>query len=170
MDYYPNAQAVVQFCAETLPLLRARRPGLRFFIVGADPSRAVRRLARLPGVVVTGAVPDVRPFVQRAVATVVPLRIARGTQNKILESLAMGVPVVASPLAAAGVNAGPGEHLLTAERPEDYCAAILRLIDDPPLRERYARAGRERMLTHHDWRASLDGLRDQLRQRLPGFR
>lgn len=164
MDYYPNAQAVTQFCAETLPRLRRERPALRFFIVGASPSRAVRRLARLPGVVVTGAVPDVRPYVQCAVAAVAPLTIARGTQNKILESMAMGVPVVASPLAAAGVDAIPGEHLLTAARPDDYCAAIVRLIDEPTWRERYARAGRARMLTHHDWRASLDGLRDQLRE------
>jgi sugar transferase (PEP-CTERM/EpsH1 system associated) len=169
MDYYPNVQAVTQFCAQTLPLLRAKRPDLRFFIVGANPSRAVRRLARLPGVAVTGAVPDVRPYVQRAVATVAPLAIARGTQNKILESMAMGVPVVASALAAAGVDAVPGEHLLVAEGPEDSCAAILRLADDQALRDHYARAGRARVRSHHDWRTSLDGLSHQLREHVHGL-
>ncbi len=107
MDYFPNQQAVTKFCAEVLPELQRRRPGTRFEVVGADPSAEIRELGRLPGVTVTGSVPDVRPYVTRAALTIAPLEIARGTQNKILESMAMGVPVVCSRQAVGGVDAVP---------------------------------------------------------------
>lgn len=158
MDYYPNQQAMFEFCQHVLPRLRARRPALRLLIVGANPSRAVGRLGRLPGVTVTGSVPDVRPYVRQAALTVAPLTIARGTQNKILESLAMGTPVVASTLAAGGVDAVPGEHFLTASTPQDYIEAILELLDKPERRQQFARAGRERMLSHHNWASSMQKL------------
>ena len=105
MDYYPNQQCMFQFCRDTLPVLRQRRPALKLMIVGADPSPQMRRLGEIEGVTVTGSVPDVRPFVRRAALTIAPLTIARGTQNKVLESMAMGVPVVASRAAAGGVDA-----------------------------------------------------------------
>lgn len=159
MDYYPNQQAMLEFCATVLPILRSRRPGVRLKIVGAEPSRAILAL-RATDVEVTGSVPDVRPHVRQAALTVAPLRIARGTQNKILESLAMGVPVIASSLAAAGVDAIPEEHLLTADTPELWCDRILALLDDPALRARLAHAGRERMLSHHSWVASMRRLDD----------
>jgi sugar transferase (PEP-CTERM/EpsH1 system associated) len=155
MDYYPNKQAMFFFCAHVLPLLRALRPEIKLLIVGADPSRAVSRLGRLPGVTVTGSVPDVRPFVHQSALTVAPLKIARGTQNKILESMAMGVPVVASDEASRGVDAVPGEHLLTASSPEGYRDAILSLMENPPLRARFSHAGRERVLARHSWWSSL---------------
>lgn len=151
MDYFPNQECVLRFCDETLPRLRRRRPALEFHIIGAAPGRAVRRLARRAGVVVTGTVADVRPHVRRAALSVAPLRIARGTQNKILESLAMGVPVVCSPLAACGVDAVPGEHLLTAADGAESAAVILSLLDDAGERRRLAEAGRARMLSHHGW-------------------
>lgn len=155
MGYYPNQEAVIWFCDHVLPALRVRRPALRFCIVGAEPSRAVRRLAERPGVRVTGTVPDVRPYARRAALSVAPLQIARGTQNKILESLAMGVPVVASPLAARGTAARPGEDLLTASDPKTFAAAILRLLDDPAERRRLGEAGRALVRARHDWAASM---------------
>jgi sugar transferase (PEP-CTERM/EpsH1 system associated) len=164
MDYYPNQEAMLRFCRETLPLLRVHRRGIRLDIVGAEPSAAIRRLAELPGVRVTGSVPDVRPHVQRAALTIAPLAIARGTQNKILESLALGVPVVTSGCAAGGVDAVPGEHLLVADTPDETRDAILSLLENPALRERFAHAGRERVLSNHSWAHSLrifDGLIQQ---------
>lgn len=155
MDYYPNQQAVVEFCRSVLPRLQAQRPALRFEIVGADPPRFIRELARLPGATVTGSVPDVRQYVTRAALTVAPLAIARGTQNKILESMAMGVPVVCSVEASHGVDAIAGEHLLTASSSAEYVGAIGRILDSPGLREQLAHAGRERMLTHHAWDSSM---------------
>ncbi len=155
MDYYPNQECMFDFCANTLPRLRNRYADLKLLIVGADPSPAVRKLADLPGVVVTGSVPDVRPYVRNSALMVAPLNIARGTQNKILEAMAMGVPVVTSAIAAGGVDAVPGEHLLVARTPADYEAAIGAILDDPAERARLARAGRERMCSHHDWEHSM---------------
>jgi sugar transferase (PEP-CTERM/EpsH1 system associated) len=161
MDYYPNQECMAEFCAKVMPLLRARRPATTLAIVGADPSPAMRELGKLPGVTVTGSVPDVRPYLHEAALMVAPLNIARGTQNKILEGMAAGVPVIASRVAAGGVDASAPEHLLTATTPDEYVAAILRVLDDPAERTRLARAGRGRMLSHHAWAQSmrrLDGI------------
>jgi hypothetical protein len=161
MDYYPNQQCMFDFCAQVLPRLRAQRPMVKLQIVGADPSSAVRKLAELPGVTVTGSVPDVRPYVTAAALTVAPLRIARGTQNKILEAMAMGVPVVCTHVAAGGVDAVIDEHLVAATGADETCAAILRVLADSAERDRLARAGRARVLSHHAWPSSmrrLDGI------------
>ena len=178
MDYFPNQQCMADFCADVLPLLKSRRPSVKLQIVGAEPSAAVRRLGTIEGVTVTGSVPDVRPYLARAALAVAPLRIARGTQNKILEAMAMGVPVVASRLAAGGVDAIPGQHLLTADSPQEQCDAILRLLAQPAERTRLSQAGRERMLSNHAWPSSmqrLDGMIDRClasfspRSRLPAL-
>jgi sugar transferase (PEP-CTERM/EpsH1 system associated) len=158
MDYYPNQECMFDFCANTLPRLRNRYADLKLVIVGADPSPAVRRLADLPGVAVTGSVPDVRPYVRASALMVAPLNIARGTQNKILEAMAMGVPVVTSAIAAGGVDAIAGEHLLVADTPGDYVEAIASILDDQAERARLARSGRERMLSHHNWDRSMQRL------------
>lgn len=170
MDYYPNQECMFDFCERTWPLLRTRRPGMKLLIVGADPSPAVRKLSELPGVTVTGSVPDVRPYVLRSTAMVAPLNIARGTQNKILEAMAMGVPVVSSKVAAAGVDAVAGEHLLVADTPQAYAEAILRIVDDPAERERLACAGRQRMLSHHAWPHSMERLDAIVERALARFR
>ncbi len=155
MDYYPNQECMFDFCRNTLPLIQAQRPGSKLLIVGADPSPAVLKLAKLPGVTVTGSVKDVRPYVLRSAVMVAPLNIARGTQNKILEAMAMGVPVVTSRVAAGGVDAEDEIHFLVGDGPQDYAKACLRLMQDPAERARFAVAGRERMLINHDWNASM---------------
>lgn len=168
MDYYPNQQAMRYFCAEVLPILRSRRPKTRLTIVGAEPSREILKLADRPGVTVTGTVPDVRDYVRRAAVTVAPLIIARGTQNKILESMSMGVPVVSSRTAARGVDAVAGEHLLTADSPLEYADAITRLLDDRQERARLAEAGRMRVLTNHSWPTSMRKL-DEIVSGVTGY-
>jgi sugar transferase (PEP-CTERM/EpsH1 system associated) len=155
MDYYPNEQCMLDFCANVFPRLRLRRPNLRLSIVGADPVPSVRKLAELPGITVTGSVPDVRPYVRRSAAMVAPLNIARGTQNKILEAMAMGVPVVTSSAAAGGVDAVQQEHFLVAGDYAEQCAALLRVLEDAQERRRLALAGRARVLSHHAWPASM---------------
>ncbi len=158
MDYYPNQLAVWNFCRGVLPRLQRRHPTLRFEVIGASPPRSIRDLARLPGVTVTGSVCDVRPYVARAALTVAPLTIARGTQNKVLESMAMGVPVVCSPIVSKGVDAVPGEHLLCASSFEEYVAQIERVLRSPSLRRELALAGRNRVLTHHSWTGAMGRL------------
>jgi sugar transferase (PEP-CTERM/EpsH1 system associated) len=158
MDYFPNQQCMLDFCEHVLPRIKASRPTVKLAIVGADPSPAIRRLSQIEGVTVTGSVPDVRPHVTRAALTVAPLRIARGTQNKILEAMAMAVPVVCSRLAADGVDAEPGRHLLTAGTPAELSDAIVGVLSDPALRGRLADAGRARVLSNHAWPNSMKRL------------
>lgn len=161
MDYYPNQECMARFCEQIWPLLRARRPNMKLLIVGADPTPEMRKLGDIPGVTVTGSVPDVRPFIRSSALMVAPLNIARGTQNKILEAMAMGVPVVTSTIAAGGVDAESVKHFLVADTPEEYAQAILRIVENPEERERLASAGRQRMLSHHAWPHSMARL-DQI--------
>jgi sugar transferase (PEP-CTERM/EpsH1 system associated) len=158
MDYYPNQECMTRFCAEVLPAIRTRKPNAKLLIVGADPSPEMRALGSLPGVTVTGSVPDVRPYLHRSALMVAPLNIARGTQNKILEAMAAGVPVVTSRIAAGGVDAEGDRHFLVAESSADYVDAVLRILDSKPERERLATAGRARMLSHHRWDRSMQRL------------
>ena len=158
MDYYPNQECMSRFCKQTWPLLKAKRPAMKLLIVGADPTPEMRALGDLPGITITGSVPDVRPFIRGAALMVAPLAIARGTQNKILEAMAMGVPVVTSSVAAGGVDAVAGEHLLVADTPDGIAAAILRIIENPAERARLAEGGRARMLTNHGWAGSMKRL------------
>jgi sugar transferase (PEP-CTERM/EpsH1 system associated) len=155
MDYFPNQQAVLGFCRDVLPRIRQRRPALRLLIVGADPPAHIRALGEIAGVTVTGSVPDVRPHVRSAAMTIAPLQIARGTQNKILESMALGVPVVCSPQASGGVDAVPGEHLLVAATAEEWTARVCGLLEDPATRNALGAAARARVLSHHSWAASM---------------
>ncbi len=170
MDYYPNQECMRRFCDDVWPMLQARRPALKLVIVGADPSASIRKLGERPGVTVTGSVVDVRPLVRRSVAMVAPLAIARGTQNKILEAMAMGVPVITSRIAAGGVDAEPGEHLLTADTAGEQVEAILRLVGSPAERRRLSLAGRQRVLGHHGWPQSMRRLDGIVERCVDGFK
>ncbi|HKE93845.1 MAG TPA: TIGR03087 family PEP-CTERM/XrtA system glycosyltransferase, partial [Povalibacter sp.] len=170
MDYYPNQQAVLGFCRDVLPRLQQWRPEVRFSVIGASPSPEIQRLGRLPGVTITGTVADVRPYVTQAALTVAPLEIARGTQNKILESMAMGVPVVCSPQASGGVDAVPGEHILEAATPEDYVRCIRQLLESRDARHRFSAAGRARVLSNHTWPNSMRQLDELLIRAMDHFR
>ena len=169
MDYYPNHECMLRFCKEVLPRVQAQRPTAKLFIVGADPTAAIRKLGELPNVTVTGSVPDVRPFVRRSAVMVAPLSIARGTQNKILEAMAMGVPVVTSSLAAAGVDVVKGEHLLVADDPANCAQALLKLMQDRGERQRLSEAGRARVMSHHHWPTSMRRLEAILNQAMVSY-
>ncbi len=162
MDYRPNVEAVESFVRQTLPTIRTVRPDARFAIVGRNPTKAVEALATLPGVIVTGGVPDVRGWLAAADVVVAPLRIARGIQNKVLEAMAMGRPVVASPQAAEGIDAQDEAHLLVAANPAEEAVKILRLLDDPACAMRLGMAARDRMQQRYRWSATLAGMADLL--------
>jgi sugar transferase (PEP-CTERM/EpsH1 system associated) len=129
MDYWPNADAALWFAQDIMPVLRRARPDVQFWVVGANPGAEVQALALLPGVHVTGRVEDVRPYVAHATAIVCPLRIARGIQNKVLEGMAMGKPVIASPAAFEGVRAEAGLALLVADGVADFAEKIAEVLD-----------------------------------------
>jgi sugar transferase (PEP-CTERM/EpsH1 system associated) len=128
MDYWPNSDAAVWFAREILPIVRRNRIA-KFAVVGANPGPDVRRLADLPGVVVTGRVADVRPYLAHAAVVVAPLRIARGVQNKVLEGMAMARPVVASSEAFLGIRAQPGRDLLVASGADAIARCVAEVLD-----------------------------------------
>jgi len=129
MDYWPNVDAVLWFATTVFPLIQRTWADVQFFIVGARPTAEVVRLGELAGVTVTGTVPDVRPYIAHASAVVAPLKIARGIQNKVLEGMAMGRTVIASPNAAEGIDAEPERDFVVASTPADYLAAARRVFE-----------------------------------------
>lgn len=160
MDYWPNIDAVTWFAHDVLPRLRSAWPTARLHIVGRNPSHAVRALAS-DAIEVTGTVADVRPYLQHAAVVVAPLRVARGIQNKILEAMAMGRPVVASTACAEAIGATPGVELLTAADAEEFVRKIDLLLSDPVRAAAMGTAGRQRVLHDYSWESHL-GLIDRL--------
>lgn len=162
MDYHPNVDGVTHFVADIWPRIRAVEPSAEFLIVGRHPPAHVRRLATVPGVRVTGEVADVRPYLLVADAAVVPLRLARGIQNKVLEAMACACPVVATSEVAAGLGAGAEEHLLVATSPAELASAVVRVLRDAPLRRRLGAAGRGYVERQHQWAPNAARLADLL--------
>ena len=155
MDYFPNIDAVTYFARQVLPAIRQALPHVEFRIIGSNPTKRVRALATEAGITVTGYVKDVRPFLQDVAVGVVPVRIGRGTQNKMLESMAMGIPTVASGTAAKGIQAVSGKHFLMAETPHDFAQKVIELLQSPGLRAKLAAAARTQVEGTHNWQVSL---------------
>jgi sugar transferase (PEP-CTERM/EpsH1 system associated) len=162
MDYLPNVDAAGWFAREVWPGIRATFPAAEFRIVGRKPTPAVQELAQLPGVKLVGQVPDVRPHVARAAVVVAPLRLARGLQNKVLEALAMGKPVVAAPAALVALRTEPDRHLLAALTPAEWVDAVGGLFAAPALRRQLGAAGRQFVEEHHHWDHCLAPLLDRI--------
>jgi sugar transferase (PEP-CTERM/EpsH1 system associated) len=165
MDYFPNIDGAQYFARNIFPIVRRHVPDVQLQLVGSNPTRGVRNLASIPGVTVTGHVADVRPYLAKATVSVAPLRLARGTQNKILESMAMGIPVVATAQAAKGVQASPGQHLLVADRPEPFADHVVNVIKEMPLRKALSEAGRRQVHQVHSWDRAMSILDDILHPR-----
>ena len=164
MDYWPNVDAVQWFCDEVFPTLRAADAALAFYIVGSRPSPQVQALAQLPGVSVTGTVPDVRPYIRHATAAVAPLRIARGIQNKVLEAMAMAAPTVVSPQALEGIDAVPGAELVLADGALAWIAALTALLarSNQDMSREMGCAARARVEHHYSWPSNLACIEEQL--------
>jgi len=153
MDYWANVDAVTWFANEVWPLLRRTHPVARFYIVGSSPTPAVQALAKQDGIVVTGSVPDTRPYIAHAKLAVAPLRIARGIQNKVLEAMAMGKPTLVTPQALEGISARPGQEVLLANN----AVTFVKIIDEI-MNGAYPGMGalaRERVLLDFSWAAHL---------------
>ena len=155
MDYRPNVDAVCLFARDAMPLIRVEHPHAIFAIVGRAPSAEVKALSILPGVLVTGAVPETRDWLAAADIVVAPLRLARGIQNKVLEAMAMAKPVVASVEAAEGVDVRSGEALIVAEGSEAEAAAVLDLLATPAKAKAIGSAARMRMVERYCWEARM---------------
>lgn len=158
MDYWANVDAVTWFAENVFPGIRAKRPAAEFWVVGARPTPQVTALDSLPGVYVTGSVPDVRPYIKYAKIVVAPLRLARGIQNKVLEAMSMARPVVASPEALEGINASIGDEIVQAEGAAEFVNKALNLLDDTSSQAIGERA-RKRVVGDYGWSSNLEGLK-----------
>lgn len=161
MNYLPNAAGARAFACNVMPAIR-KLYDARFAIVGRHPHPTLRALDGHDGMIVTGEVPDVRPWLAAASVVVAPLAIARGVQNKVLEAMAMGRPVVASSGAFEGIDAVPGRDLLIADTAQDQFDAVLSLLEEPGRAAAMGRAARARMVSHYDWDAQLAPLAGML--------
>jgi len=161
LDYAPNVDAVTWFCDQVWPQVLGARPDAKFSIVGRRPTAAVQQLTSRPGVEVVADPPDVRPYLWKSSVVVAPLRIARGVQNKVLEALAAGKPVVGSPQAITGIDVTIDEHLCEASTPDSWSATLLRLMANKRERSELGAAGRRFVCERHHWESCLkplDGL------------
>ena len=162
MDYWPNVDGVQWFADEVLPQIQAQMPGARFVIVGSKPVESVRRLASRSGIEVTGFVDDVRTYVAAAAVCVVPLKIARGLQNKVLEAMAMGKAVVGTPQAMEGIRAAVGEDVIAADDAAAFAAAVLDLLGAPQRAAQIGANARRCVERGYSWAANLRALDDML--------
>ena len=151
MDYFPNVDGVKHFCETMFGPIREALPETRMWIVGRNPTQPVTDLARLDNVEVTGGVPDVRPYLARAHVAVVPLRIARGIQNKILEAMAMGLPVVGTRVAFEGIGASRADGVRIVDEPREFAREVLDLLGSEELRRECGAGAREYVCRHHRW-------------------
>jgi polysaccharide biosynthesis protein PslH len=158
MDWLPNEDAMTYFCRDVLPLIRAQAPDVTLSIVGRAPTPSVARLAEIAGVEVTGRVDDVRGYIERAAAYIVPIRIGGGTRLKIFEAMAMGKAVVSTTVGAEGLPVTDGVHLRVADAPDSFAAAVLEVLRDPGLRVRLESAARTLVEREYDWGAVTDQL------------
>lgn len=155
MDYAPNVEAVLRAIDRIMPAVRSACPGASFHVVGRNPTAAVRARNGVGGVHVWGRVDDIRPWLAAADVALVPLDIARGVQNKVLEAMAMALPVVLTPGAATGIGARNLDHFVIAEADDELVSAIVQLTRDPFLARTMGAAAREWIVQKASWDAAL---------------
>ena len=158
MSYHANVSMARHFVHDILPMIWATRRDAQLWIVGKNPPREVRKLGEHPQITVTGKVPDIRPYLRSATVAVAPTTYSAGIQNKVLEAMACGTPVVASPQAVAALGTRHSRDLLIADGPETFAASVITLMDDPGIRRALGRAGRKYVEHHHRWSDSVHKL------------
>jgi sugar transferase (PEP-CTERM/EpsH1 system associated) len=169
MDYWPNVDAAQWYADTVFPQVLARYPEARFVVVGSNPSASVLRLGARPGLVVTGRVPDVRPYLAHAALVVAPVRVARGLQNKVLEGMAMGRVVITTPQGIEGISARPGDEVVVCADSAGFVAATLDALGGAPALAGMGRAARARILADFDWSDKLRAYDRLLRGEAPAF-
>ncbi|MGA2535671.1 MAG: glycosyltransferase [Terracidiphilus sp.] len=151
MDYLPNNDAAVHFYNDIWSAVQKRAAFARFFVVGSNPLPDVLELTQDSSVEVSGFVEDVRPLIRKAGVAVVPVRMGGGILNKVLEAMAMGVPVVASRVAVHGLNVESGRDIFVCDDDEQFASYVIRLLADSECRSRMIEAGRQYVETYHKW-------------------
>ena len=150
MNYFPNIDGVLYFHKEVFPLIKREVPSGKFIIGGMEPTRSIKRLEG-NDTVVTGFVQDMRKYMRQASVCVIPLRIAKGIQNKILEAMAMEIPVVATSVANSGIDATDRKENFIADDPQTFARSVIELLGDTQLRESLAANARSFVEKHYSW-------------------
>ena len=158
MNYDPNVDAITSFCADVYPLIKQQYPSVKLRIVGKNPQPAVLALAADPSIEVTGFVDDIREETRAAQVAIAPMRIAAGLQNKVLESLSVGLPMVMTPIANEGIGAIPDQHAVVAKSPQDFAQAVVGLLHDPEQRNRISQSARKFIESYWSWEAHFEDL------------
>lgn len=164
MDVYMNQDAVLYFCQQILPGIRKKIPDTKLFVVGRSPPQRIRRLAHDDAIVVTGTVEDVRPFYERAKVAVAPFRIGGGTKLKIVEAMAMRVPVVSTTQGFSGIEAEPDKHLLVADTPDAFADAVVRVLKEVPCE--MIEAAAELAATRYSWKEIVTSVERKIKAML----
>ena len=162
MDYFANIDGVIYFSREIFPLIKKDISDVEFYIVGSRPTQVVKALEKEKGIFVTGFVEDIREYMTTAAVCVVPLRIARGIQNKILEAMACGLPVVTTRKALSGINASSGNDILVSDHPEDFAKKIVMLLNNDSERAKIGANARKYVEKNHNWQNCLAGIEELL--------
>jgi len=164
MSYHANATAVLHFVRHILPIVRRSRPDVRVKIVGSRPPAPIRALTADPAITVTGHVPDIREAIAPCTVAICPVTVKVGIQNKVLEAMALGVPVVSTRAGLGGLAAEPGRDILVADDETTFAGQVCRLLDDPQLCRQLGMAGRHYVEDHHRWDTAADRLEGLYRQ------
>jgi sugar transferase (PEP-CTERM/EpsH1 system associated) len=171
MDYFPNVDAVQYFCQEIFPVVCEAVPETKFYIVGRNPTRHVKKLGHYPNVIVSGSVPDVRPYLAQATIAVAPFRIARGVQNKVLEAMATGLPVVGTSQAFKGIEATEHDGIRIANSPDRFALQVISFLKgDPALHQQCGLQARRYVEDHHRWEDQGAKLESLLREPVRAFK
>jgi len=166
MDYFPNVDAVQYFCKDIFPLVQDRIPEAKFMIVGRNPTHSVKQLSALQNVFVTGSVDDIRPYLSQAEIAVAPFRISRGIPNKILEAMAMGLPVVGTSTAFQGTQAKETDGIRIGDDPDEFAMKLCRLLQDSELRRQCSADVRRYVERCHRWEvhgAQLESIMQEIK-------
>lgn len=163
LRYPPNADGAVWFGRKVYPLIREAMPGVEWLIVGKEPTPAVSAMATLPGVKLTGYVPDIRSYLEQAALMAVPLRFGAGMRNKILEAMAAGRAVVSTSLGCEGLAVEPGVHLEVADDPEAFADSVIGLLKDHAARKILAANSRRLVEKKYGWDSIEGRYREKIR-------
>jgi sugar transferase (PEP-CTERM/EpsH1 system associated) len=164
MDYYPNVDAVQLFAQKCWPIIQNHIPDATWHIVGRNPLPEVRKLSEVPGITVTGSVPDVRPYLAAAEVAIVPLRIGGGTRLKILEAFAMRKAVVSTSIGCEGLSVDSNTHLVVEDQPQKFALAVVKLLSGSKERISFGVAGRRLVEAEYSWERCGDSLLRALEQ------
>ncbi len=165
MDFRPNMDAVIWFCEEILPLIKKEVFHVHFYIAGKSPPATVRALTG-PAVTVTGYVSDIRPYISNSLVYVVPMRMGSGTKLKVMQAMAMHIPVVTTTLGAEGIDVTPGRHILLGDTPAEFAQQVVTLLNDREERQRLADNARRLVEEKYDWTTIVPALEGVYKERL----